>query len=183
MAEDKKQFDEQMRAMQLKRAELENQKLERDIALMENAEQNRGALARRNGQTLRANNEGGEKKIAGCNHKKGGKGLEGFRGRGDGKAGGYAVIQHMFPNGDIGVFCQRCPKIWLPPVFPNREELTKEEFELANKAYDKDHAAWRWALALPTDNEMSTSGLFRGGNFEEDCREVLHAAAEHPQDV
>ena len=39
------------------------------------------------------------------------------------------------------------------------------------------------ALMLPTDNEMSTSGLFRGGNFDQDCRDALHNAAANPQDV
>jgi|SRR5208337_613687 len=175
-------YDEQLKQAQLVRAQLENRKLEREIQTMELAEENLKATAKRNGQTLAANLASGQNKIANCNHKKGGKGLEGFRGQGQDQH--YAVIKHMFPNSDIGVFCLRCPKIWLPPVLPKRNDFaTESEYKLAMQAYEKDVAEYRWAVMLPTDNEMSTSGLFRGGNFEHDCRDALHNSAANPQDV
>jgi hypothetical protein len=178
----KEQFDREMAELQLKRAQLENRRLEREIQTGELAEQNMKAAARRNGQTLAANVEAGARKMANCNHKKGGKGLEGFRGGGQDQH--YAVIKHMFPNSDVGIFCLRCPKIWLPPVLPKRDDHnTEPEYKLAMQAYEKDLADYRWALMLPTDNEMSTSGLFRGGNFDQDCRDALHNAAANPQDV
>ncbi len=175
-------FDRELKEAQIVRSRLENRKLEREIETLEMAEQNLKATAKRNSETLRANVEAGERKIANCNHKKGGKGLEGYRGGGQDQH--YAVIKHMFPNSDIAVLCLRCPKIWLPPVPPKRNDfLTEADYKLAKAGYDKELAEYRWAVMLPTDNEMSTSGLFRGGNFEQDCRDALHVGASNPQDI
>jgi len=81
-----------------------------------------------------------------CNHRKGGKNLEGARGRGtDDK---YAIIRHQLPIGDLAVICTRCHKVWLPTVLC---------LLLGIKA---DPEAYRQACEWPTDNEDSGSALF-----------------------
>lgn len=71
-----------------------------------------------------------------CNHRKGGRDLDGIHGNGN--SADYSVIKHRFANGDIHVFCQRCIKHWEPGT-PGYAE----------------------AVALPTDNTMSEAVQFR----------------------
>lgn len=176
------EHEAELRKLQLEEQRLRNRQLAREVQKLEMEEQNVNARAKGNARVLAANEQAAEGRIAGCNHKKGGKGLEGFKGRGQDQ--NYAVIKHLFPNNDVGVFCLRCPKIWLPPIKPRREDFdTQKEFEFAVKKYAADEAEYRMAVAFPTDNEMSTSGTFQGGNFAKDCREAMHAAAAHPQTV
>lgn len=87
-----------------------------------------------------------ERGFAECNHRKGGKNLEGARGRGtDDK---YAIIRHQLPFGQWMVLCTRCHKVWLPP-------------EIAERMGQKpDSEAYKAAMEWNTDNEPSGSSLF-----------------------
>ena len=87
-----------------------------------------------------------ERGFSACNHKKGGKNLEGARGRGlDDK---YAIIRHQLPIGDLAVICTKCRKIWLPAELAGRMGM------------EPDEKGYREARSWPTDNEDSGSSLF-----------------------
>lgn len=87
-----------------------------------------------------------ERGFAGCNHRKGGKNLEGARGRGaDDK---YAIIRHQLPIGDLAIICTKCRKVWLPPELAERMGLAP------------DPEGYKEALNFTTDNEDSGSSLF-----------------------
>lgn len=78
-----------------------------------------------------------------CNHRKGGKGLEGLSGNGSDT--NFCVIKHQYPDGRVGVMCTRCQAQWWPGD-------TKESHHTGFSYQD----AYRW----PTDNEMSGSVTF-----------------------
>lgn len=71
-----------------------------------------------------------------CNHRKGGRGIEGLQGRGS--DANYAIVHHRLPFGDIAVMCLRCQKIWR-----------------------QGDPGYKDALQFPTDNEMSEAAQFR----------------------
>lgn len=87
-----------------------------------------------------------ERGYDGCNHKKGGKNLEGARGRGlDDK---YAIIRHQLPVGDLAIICTKCRKMWLPSALALRMGV------------EPDAEGYKIACGWPTDNEDSGSSLF-----------------------
>lgn len=89
-----------------------------------------------------------------CWHKKGGKGVEMMY---QGNDPNYAVIKHIFPLGEMKVFCQRCGKVWEPPpAHLNQRGATTEDRKLYARLYQE----YRQALNFPTDNETSGTQLF-----------------------
>jgi hypothetical protein len=91
---------------------------------------------------------------AGCAHKKGGKGVEGLY---RGNDANYAVHKHTLSSTGVTiVICIRCSMIWEPP-----KPLPKGASQKEREAYRKQLADYRWALALPTDNEPSGNQVLR----------------------
>jgi hypothetical protein len=87
-----------------------------------------------------------------CAHRKGGKGKDGIY---NGNDANYAVIIHTLSHGPTIVVCQRCGKVWEPPL-----KLTKKATQEQRAKYMNDLTEYRRALALPTDNEPSGTVLF-----------------------
>jgi len=87
-----------------------------------------------------------------CHHRKGGRGLNW---RLNGNDPNYSVVQHTLSHGPTLIICQRCKKEWLPPAPLKRGASTEER-----AAYKTQLAEYRWASALPTDNEPSGTRLF-----------------------
>ena len=88
-------------------------------------------------------------RVAGCWHKKGGKGVEMLS---HGNDANYAVIKHTLSHGPLIVVCQRCTNVWeQPPI-----ELRKSNPAEYKRLYDE----YIWAVNLPTDNEASGTQLF-----------------------
>jgi hypothetical protein len=92
------------------------------------------------------------RKQAGCVHRKGGKGKDGFL---NGNDANYAVITHTLSHGPKIVVCQRCGKIWEPPA-----RLAKGASQAQRDQYRVELTEYRRALELPTDNEPSGTVLF-----------------------
>jgi hypothetical protein len=178
------EFDRELAEIRLMKEKLELEELQHNVDTAKMKREERQAHAKRNGRDLAAIIEGGQRAIANCNHKKGGKGMEGFRGHGNDNH--YAVIKHQLPNSTIAVMCQRCPKIWLPPVPIHRQDFENQrDYDFAKREFAKARAEYDWALALPTDNEMSTSGLWTGYTkdgvpFQEAALKVYHQSAAAP---
>src|ERR1700676_5277908 len=131
MAEPKTQTRQEMLDdLELQKRRLELKRLERDVQTMELDEQVAGSAAKRNAVTLKKNEEEQRKVVLNCNHHKGGKGMEGFKGHGNDAK--YAVIKHQFPNSDFVISCSRCNNVWLPPLEPLPEEFaTKQLYQEA----------------------------------------------------
>jgi hypothetical protein len=87
-----------------------------------------------------------------CWHKKGGKGVSMLS---QGNDHNYAVIKHQLCHGPIIVVCQRCTKLWEPPLKPARGASAEDKAK-----YREDLAEYNRALNLPTDNEQSGTQLF-----------------------
>lgn len=87
-----------------------------------------------------------------CWHKKGGKGVSMLS---QGNDANFAVIKHQLCHGPIIVVCQRCTKVWEPPVKPARGASEKERTK-----YREDLTEYNRALNLPTDNEQSGTQIF-----------------------
>jgi hypothetical protein len=87
-----------------------------------------------------------------CAHKKGGKGVAMLY---QGNDSNYAVVKHTLSHGPTIVLCQRCAKVWEPPVVPAKDASKEERAE-----YRRLLEEYRWAFNLPTDNEPSGTVLF-----------------------
>lgn len=101
-----------------------------------------------------------------CTHRKGGNGLEGYI-AGQGQKSEFAVMKHVFANGDMWVRCLRCGKTWKPPVRsqfmfgPDGKPLA--EFrggKFDQNRYEAAFNDYRAACAFPTNNSTSSSALF-----------------------
>jgi len=115
-----------------------------------------------NGQTLKQLENGYEATQKRCNHRKGGDGANGVI-LGRGQDDQYAVLKHVFANGDTWVRCLRCAKTWKPPV---HESYKSEEL------YLKAIAEYETALNFPTRNHTSGSIQFRFSDNGEYYRQV-----------
>ena len=89
---------------------------------------------------------------AGCVHRKGGKGVAQLH---QGNDTNYALVTHTLSHGPTIVICQRCGKLWEPPV-----KLAKNASPEQKAKYREDFTEYRRALSLPTDNEPSGTTLF-----------------------
>lgn len=87
-----------------------------------------------------------------CHHRKGGRGPNW---RLNGNDPNYAIVQHTYSHGPTVVCCLRCKKEWSAPAALKRG-ASVEERAASRKQLDE----YRWAMALPTDNEPSGTRLF-----------------------
>lgn len=101
-----------------------------------------------------------------CTHRKGGNGLEGYI-AGQGQKPEFAVMKHVFANGDMWVRCLRCGRTWKPPVKsqyffgPNGKPLAEFKGGKFDQAkYEAAFVEYRAACAFPTNNSTSSSALF-----------------------
>jgi hypothetical protein len=104
-----------------------------------------------NGQTLKqlaANDTAAQKR---CNHRKGGDGAHAVV-SGQGQDSQYAVLKHIFANGDMWVRCLRCAKTWKPPV----KESYNDEALFLRAVVD-----YETAVNFTTRNQTSGAVLFR----------------------
>lgn len=111
-----------------------------------------------NGQTLKQTNAADTAYQARCNHHKGGQGMNAIA-NGQGDDSQYAVIKHMFCNGDTWVSCLRCHKTWKPAM--------RADFQ-TDEGYTGAVAEYHAALNFQTRNIPSSSYVFKfsdGGAF------------------
>jgi hypothetical protein len=183
----KKSAVEELAAAELefKKLEIEAKKAEfQDIQerLLERKvkRENKESRSKVNGTTLRqiaANDALIQSK---CNHRKGGNGIEGVVG-GQGDDPQFALIKHRFANGDIWCRCQRCGKTYKPPleddyyfndkgdkVEPKHGTFSKETFQKAEEEY-------KWALAAPTRNVMSSGFSYSFSDGGVDYRKKMRS--------
>jgi hypothetical protein len=83
------------------------------------------------------------KRWANCNHRKGGRGMDGLRGNGSDP--NFAVVKHRYPWNEIWIHCTRCGSVWRP---------------LDTAESHPTHIPYATALAFPTDNGFSGASLF-----------------------
>lgn len=102
--------------------------------------------------TIKRDRENQERIQAACAHRKGGKGTQQLYAGNDQN---YSVITHTLSHGPTVVICQRCWKIWEPPV-----RLPKNATAEMRAKYREDLAEYNRARAFPTDNEPSGTVLF-----------------------
>jgi hypothetical protein len=135
--------------------ELEQLQLEEARAQAEERKQRRESLHRRAvaiEETIKRDNQNRVYLQSLCQHRKGGRGAQGFY---TGNDANYAVITHHCSHGKTIVICQRCGRLWEAPA-PLKAKATAEE----KAKYRADLAEFRRAQNLPTDNEPSGSVLF-----------------------
>jgi hypothetical protein len=100
----------------LRKAQLENTNLEFQIEQLQGKKDTREGEMHVRAVGLEASNTDELIGHSVCTHKKGGS-LRQYP-RGDGDKGGYAIMRHRLPSGDMFIRCLRCGKEWLPPVKP-----------------------------------------------------------------
>lgn len=115
-----------------------------------------------NGATLKQLADGDHIAQSRCNHKKGGNGVNGVIG-GQGDDSQYAVLKHIFANGDMWIRCLRCGKTWKPPV--KSQYKNERDFLLAEVDY-------KTAVNFQTRNVTSGSVQFRFSDNGEYYRQV-----------
>jgi hypothetical protein len=133
-------------------SELETLQLEETRERVEEMRQKRASKRQRAANRQRdiaSANEMQRRRVAGCWHKKGGKGVEMLA---HGNDANYAVVKHTLSHGPKIVLCQRCYNVWEPPPL----ELRKSNPAEYKRLWDE----YQWALNLPTDNEESGTQLF-----------------------
>ena len=111
--------------------------------------------------SLRRDRKNQEAIQAACVHRKGGKGTSQLYAGNDSN---FAVVTHTLSHGPTIVVCQRCGKIWEPPAALPRKATPEQKAQ-----YKIDHAEYRRALNLPTDNEPSGTILFAFAAPDEDA--------------
>lgn len=116
-----------------------------------------------NGISLKAIKDDELKAQKRCNHHKGGNGVSGIIG-GQGDSLDYAVIKHVFLNGDTWVRCLRCGKTWKPPI--KADYKTEDAYNLAQMQYEQ-------AKEFSTKNSTSSSYQFRYSDNGEYFRETM----------
>jgi hypothetical protein len=88
--------------------------LHNQVHAMHSTEVQRLARAKQNQRLLNEKDKKALAQMRQCNHKKGGQGMQGLKGRGSGP--NYSVIDQSFshlPGGPVR-FCTRCPASWKP---------------------------------------------------------------------
>lgn len=121
------QFEDMKEASAKKKAEREayHEQCRRRIADLKAGEESRIARCRQ------------------CTHRKGGKDVDAIM-NGQGNEANYCVIKHQHENGEIHIYCTRCPMHWEP--------------KMKTIAGIPSYAE---ALRFPTDNVMSGACQFR----------------------
>ena len=152
--------DEELKALELEEKKLRVKQLKRDISRMEAQDAQRAAAAESQQRSLDDANEQILRTQKMCLHRKGGKGLPGIL---NGQDSNYAVNHHTYPNGDVGIVCQRCIKWWYRPGSRIQQVSDPSGFaaQAASRAeYERQLAEYNEAAGWPTDNEASGSQIF-----------------------
>ena len=103
-----------------------------------------------NGATLKALAEADIASQKRCTHRKGGDGANAVIG-GQGQDQQYAVLKHIFANGDMWVRCLRCGKTWKPPL--RMQYNSDADYDTAVREYGE-------AIHFHTRNVTSKSVIF-----------------------
>ena len=138
--------------------------LEEALAVAEDRRARRGSRERKIRAiefSLKRDREQLARTQAACAHRKGGKGKDGVF---NGNDASHAVITHTLSHGPTIVVCQRCGKVWEPPL-----KLPKRATQEQRTAYIEAMNEYRRALSLPTDNEPSGTVLFEVIRHEEEA--------------
>jgi hypothetical protein len=144
-AEDKRKVSEELESLELEERRFRVRELRSQQA-------QRRMHAATTEQTLSNEREQKRRTVAGCSHRKGGKGSEmWFRGN----DANFAVVKHILSHGPMIVVCQRCGNEWMMPE-PLKRGATLEE----RQAYVQAVKEFQWAVNLPTDNTTSGTALF-----------------------
>jgi len=126
---------EELDQLRLERERLELEQLRHEVAELQSKRERKAMAHSQVEHDLKDFEDNQRRRQENCNHRKGGKNLEGVQGRGTDPM--YAVIQHQLPFGDWIVICQRCQKIW-----------------------KKGDADYKEAINFQTDNSPSGPTLF-----------------------
>jgi hypothetical protein len=138
------------------------QDIQERLAERQGKRQDKSEKAKSNGLTLAQNRAALKAVQDRCNHKKGGNGENGIVG-GQGDDSQYAVLKHIFLNGDMWVRCLRCRKLWKPPIKKNF--TTETSYQAAWDVYNA-------ARNFQTRNGTSSGYQFRFSDGGEYFREV-----------
>src|ERR1039458_2863199 len=151
-----RRLEAQFRALQL--SDLQDQVNDRSAK-----KHDKGERARINGQTITQLNRNDKLVQGRCNHRKGGNGAMGVvAGQGDDNQ--YAVMKHVFSNGDMWVACLRCHKTWKPPI--------EEDFE-TKEGYIGAYTEYQAATQFQTRNVTSGSVAFKWGDNGKFYRQTM----------
>jgi hypothetical protein len=151
---DKSKITEELEALQLEEA--------REIAVdRRNARADRANRSRAIEASLKRDRQNQERIQAACVHRKGGKGTSQLY---QGNDHNYALITHTLSHGITIVVCQRCSRIWEPPVALEKKATPEQKAK-----YRADMMEYRRVLNLPTDNEPSGTTLFAFSAPDEDA--------------
>lgn len=108
----KTEIEEQLKAVELEEKLLDLEIKRENVKRMRAKKEADEALRQQNSRDAEAARLRAARMQAGCNHKSGGSGMEGYMGKGtDSK---YAVGRHTYPNNETWVLCLRCNKEWKP---------------------------------------------------------------------
>jgi hypothetical protein len=142
---DKKSVTAQLEQLQLEETQERVDKSRADRESRRRRHQQLHASIIRNEAIKRAQQEA-------CWHRKGGKGVQQLS---NGNDTNFAVVKHQLCHGPIIVICQRCHKVWEPPVKPAKGADAEVRAQ-----YKIDLVEYNRALNFPTDNEQSGTQLF-----------------------
>lgn len=155
--------------IEIKKLELEARQLEveerRDqVNDRKNKRENKLLEAQTKGSALKSIAQGEAQAQKRCSHKKGGNGLQALvKGGNDAQ---YAVIKHVFHNGDTWVRCLRCAKTWKPPI--ESDYIDPQTGKLNQALFDRAESEYQRALEFDTRNGTSGGVMFKysdGGQF------------------
>lgn len=142
---DRKQITEELETLQLEEARASAEQRKQKRAGRENK-------ARAIELSLKRDRAHQARIQAACQHRKGGKGTAQIYAGNDPN---YAAVTHTLSHGPTIVVCQRCGKLWEPPIVPTKKATVEQRAQ-----YRIDLAEYRRALNFPTDNEPSGTTLF-----------------------
>lgn len=138
------------RELDLEAKKLSNEKLRRDADQFQMAKENEHQKFSSRGASLASQRP--ENKHAGirrtCNHHMGGRNREAFV-QGIGEASKqYCVSKVKLPTGDVMIRCNRCRKVWVPPLESEHTKNGKLDKEAFNKAQEEYNEAYNFDCAL-----------------------------------
>ena len=154
---DAQEIELELKKLEIMERKLNLRDLEERLAERELKREAKGSKAKSNARDIADADIQQARREAGCNHRKGGEGYEGYLGQGT-DAADHAIHRHRMPNGDIWIRCLRCAKTWKPPVL---SLFTDKAGVIDKPGYAQAMDEYRAGLMLPTRNKMSESVLYR----------------------
>lgn len=178
---DAQEIELELKKLEIMERKLNLRDLEERLAERELKREAKGSKAKSNARDIADADIQQARREAGCNHRKGGEGYEGYLGQGT-DAADHAIHRHRMPNGDIWIRCLRCAKTWKPPVL---SLFTDKAGVIDKPGYAQAMDEYRAGLMLPTRNKMSESAQFRwtvtdkDGNQHDATQETFREATKH----